>query len=99
MNKDTELIRFDGVDVVQVYTGGMTHLEKADLKWRDGGQELSRLFGFKAEILTLGEIEEQLGDRHLITIVIEGPLSGEIWQYGNYTDDTWYKIGTLRGYA
>lgn len=99
MNEYTELIRFDGIQFVRVYTGSMTRLEKACVKWREGDKELSDILGFKAEVLTLGEIEKQLGDQHLITIVIEGPLSGEIWQYGNYYDDKWYKIGDLRGYA
>ena len=97
MNKievDLELAKFDGTTSVTVYKGGMSRLKEADLKWRE--EETGCIEGDN-KVLKLSEIAEQVkGD--LITVVIEGPLRGEILQYGNYGPE-WWQIGTLTGYA
>lgn len=35
----------------------------------------------------------------LVTIILENSLDGIIYQYGNYGDSGWYKIGDVIGYA
>lgn len=58
--------------------------------------------------ITLDEIYQQFKKKtgcefpsldSIITVVVERPLSGEIYQCGNYGDGVWVKHGTLRGYA
>lgn len=94
---DQLLVEFDGVSTTTVYAGGMSWLKKAELKWRTD-DEMSKWFGIEAHVLTADEVIEQVEDK-IITIVIESPLSGEIWQYGNYPDGEWHLVGELRGYA
>lgn len=43
--------------------------------------------------------ENMNGASPLLTVVYESSLDGVIYQYGNYSDGKWYKIGELRGYA
>lgn len=73
-----------------VYIGGLFYLERANdkLKWRDDDGR---------KILTLEEIAEQLNAR-LITVFVESPFEGVIYQFGNY-GDSWWQIGETCGYA
>lgn len=52
---------------------------------------------------TLGKICENFGvelkKNRVITIILERPLDGEIWQYNNYSDGLWHYHGEVRGYA
>lgn len=52
--------------------------------------------------ITLKDIEDRAKKefKHvvLITVLAESPLSGAVYQYGNY-GDYWTKIGDLIGYA
>ena len=52
--------------------------------------------------ITLQDIEDRAKKefKHvvLITVLAESPLSGAVYQYGNY-GDYWTKIGDLIGYA
>lgn len=94
IKEDIEICQFDGIEVNTVYTGGLSDLNNVTewLKWRRDDLKSPKK-------LKLSEIVEQLGDGEpIITIISESPLSGEIWQYGNY-GDSWWKIGTLYGYA
>lgn len=97
--KEHVICRFDGVNVATVYRGMLSCLVNAseDLKWRK--ETPFNEFGIEEEleVLTLQEIKNQL-KCPMITIIIEGPLSGELLQYGNY-GDSWYSIGQLVGYA
>lgn len=93
--EDIELCRFNGVDVVTVYVGGINNLTIADLKWR----KVYELYFGDVEVLRLSEIVEQLKSKTtLITVFINEPLKGIILQYGNYGDE-WWEIGTTCGYA
>lgn len=97
IKEDIEICQFDGTEVNAVYTGGLSDLKNVTnkLKWRT--KEVEYLGDLK--FLKLSEIAEQLKDStRMITIISESPLSGEIWQYGNY-GDSWWKIGTICGYA
>lgn len=56
-----------------------------------------------AEYLTLDDIAEQItkliGGRTTIIVWVESALHGEIYQWGNYSDQAWYKHGDTKGYA
>jgi len=66
-----------------------------DDDWRksDAGCEYS---------MTLNQLSTQLyamGERGIITVVVEGPMHGDIFQIGNYSEMKWGLHGTTRGYA
>lgn len=87
---NTILCGNDETTNTSVYIGSLFYLERANdrLKWREeDGQK----------ILTLKEVAEQLNAR-LITIFVDTPLKGMIYQYGNY-GDSWWQIGETCGYA
>ena len=90
------IIEFDGVVSSGVYIGPVADMRRVngDLKWREEHET-----GETIMVLTLNEIAEQLADAFLITVVVEAPLSGRIYQYGNYSDASWWQIGELDGYA
>lgn len=96
---DIKLIRFDGNTEVTVYTGGLSNLKIADIKWKKEINEISKIFCFDyIETITLKEIVNQLGKKEIITLIINGPFESEIWQYGNY-GDVWVSLGSIQGYA
>ena len=83
-----------------VYIGGVTNLQKITnrLDWHTKMAEDI----YKEESLTLDEIYEQVKKRfycRIITVIEESPLSGRIYQCGNYEDGKWVQYGELRGYA
>lgn len=87
---NTILCENDETTNTSVYIGSLFYLERANdrLKWRDeDGQK----------ILTLKEVAEQLHAR-LITVFVDAPYKGMIYQYGNY-GDSWWQIGETCGYA
>ena len=93
-----EICPFDGINVSRVYLGGVTDLEKVILTWRTD-KERSEMMEIKYYVLTLKEIADRLREKtDLITVIVQRPLSGEIYQWGNYGDE-WWQIGTLDGYA
>lgn len=70
-------------------------LDNDMLSWHDGDDNDERY-------LTLGEIYQQvkaLGDHGTITVIYETPLSGTIYQCGNYAEGEWVIHGTTKGYA
>ena len=93
---DFDLCRFDGVSSTAVYLGPMEalHLVTGRLKWKK-----ESMCGEKVEYLTLTDIAEQLKEYLFITVISIGPLSGAIYQKGNYADNEWWQIGNLDGYA
>lgn len=95
VSEDTEIIEFDGIDAAAVYVGSLIDLKPAKIEWRreEGGE-----FGEDISVLTLKEIAEQIPDEVMITVIVEEPLGGVIYQYGNY-GHTWWRIGKLMGYA
>lgn len=90
--------RFDGVNAAGIYVGSLDHLYCVNerLKWREVVCE--EMGGDTLEVLTLDEIAKQI-NTILITVIINGPFSGEILQYGNYSDSSWWRIGELDGYT
>ena len=52
--------------------------------------------------ITLGEIAEQLAKIEyagIVTLFVNRPTSGEVYQLGNYGTYQWFELGTLRGFA
>ena len=91
---DTEVYRDDGVNGTGIYIGSLDCLEKADVLWRTVGEGINEF-----EVLTLYEIASQLRDAWIITVITDSPFSGKIYQYGNYSDEEWWEIGSTGGYA
>ena len=90
------ICEFDGVSAGTVYLGGISFLERWNdkLDWRvDDGCSWFK----PCKELTLKEIAEQMNSP-MITVFVESPLHGEIYQYGNYGDE-WWQIGETGGYA
>lgn len=96
ITEDLELCRFDGVNETVVYTGGLCLLVPANIQWRNTG--FCEITETELEYLNLSEIVKQLPHIPLITVVVNGPLRGEIYQYGNYGPE-WWCIGETMGYA
>lgn len=96
---DTVIWRFDGVRSATVYTGWLSDLVPADVKWRqdDESYETAELCDCEADYITLDELAEQFPKKQ-ITVIIDDPLDGEIWNYGN-AGKRWIRIGITGGYA
>lgn len=96
---DTEIMKFNGVGAAAVYTGWLTALEKAEVKWNvtDESRETAEICGGEPEFITLDELAAQFPDQ-LITVIIDDPLDGEIYSYGN-SGKNWVRIGITGGYA
>ena len=76
-------------------------MDKNMFKWNVDG-EASEFTGKPVFALTLGEIAEQLAEMEyagMVTIFVNRPTSGEIYQLGNYGTYKWFKLGTLKGFA
>lgn len=96
---ETEICRFDSVSESAVYLGDIANLVNVSdkVKWH---KEFCDGLGMDIETATLGEIKEQLSWGEIITVVINSPQDGEIYQWGNYPGENWFrKIGELAGYA
>ena len=94
-----QVTRMDDVEETAVYLGGLTGLTNATsaLKWR---KEITHGILPTVEVLTLGEISEQLSrcGSVLITVVQTFPTTSTIYQYGNY-GAYWCTLGDIIGYA
>ncbi len=97
-----EICRFNGVVESSVYVGGLSGLMLAtgDLEWRYD-KEASKMCLVPYQTLTLSEISDQLCGKHkrpLIWVIVDEPLQGKIYEYGNH-GDMWEQVGELCGYA
>ena len=95
------VVEFDGITRTSVYSGGLDQLEKINdkLSWHS---EYVESLCSDVKYLTLREIWEQaknVSDRRLVTVFVNGPLRGTIYQCGNYEDGKWVMYGTTIGYA
>ena len=97
ISKDTLIYRFDGVTATGIYIGSLDDLRLVAVRWRKDPE--AGEYGINPDCLTLGEIAEQLEQYGLITVIVDSPLEGVIYQHGNYSDGEWYEIGQLCGYA
>lgn len=76
-------------------------MDKNMFKW-NVDREASEFTGKLVSALTLGEIAEQLAEMEysgMVTIFVNRPTSGEIYQLGNYGTYEWFELGTLRGFC
>lgn len=91
---------FDGVSAAGVYVGTLDSLRNVNdiLKWRID-ERFHDDFRECVYVLTLKEIADQLPGALLITVIVNGPMSGAIYQKGNYSGSAWWQIGELDGYA
>ncbi len=86
------------------YKGGFDSLvpfDKDFFKW-NVSEEASGFMEERVYSLTLGELKEQLmaaGFKGLMTLFVNRPMDGEIYQIGNYNDGEWCEIGTLNGFC
>ncbi len=87
-----------------LYAGSLDYLVPMDknmFKWHIDGNA-SEFMGETVWYLTLGEIAEQLAKMEymgIVTIFVNRPTSGEIYQLGNYSSYEWFELGTLKGFA
>lgn len=86
------------------YAGSLDSLVPMDknmFRWHID-EDASAFMGEAVSSLTLGEIAEQLAKMEyagMVTIFVNRPTSGEIYQLGNYGTYEWSELGTLRGFA
>lgn len=97
--QDWRVTRFDSIEHTSVYLGGLNNLKDVTgaLKWHS---EWVEALCMDIETLTLQEISEQLSKSNImITVIQNGSMVCNIFQYGNYSDGKWYKLGEVMGYA
>ena len=96
---DTVIWKFNGIGAAAVYLGWLTNLTPAAVKWRqdDESLETAEICDGEPDFITLNEIAEQFPDQ-MITVIIDDPLNGEIWNFGN-AGKKWLRIGITGGYA
>lgn len=86
------------------YTGGLDSLvpfDKDFFKW-NVDKSASEFEGDTVYCLTLGELKEQLVQvefHGIMTLFVNKPMSGEIYQIGNYNDGEWFLLGELKGFC
>lgn len=99
--KDTVIYAPNSVDAVMIFSGSIADgsLKPVPLSILDWNAEPDKDESFS--YLTLDEIYRQLSEKtdEIITVVVERPLDGVIYQCGNAGDGVWVQHGTTRGYA
>ena len=86
------------------YAGGLDNLVSFDkdfFKWNID-ENASEFEGETVYSLTLGELAEQLKQAKfngLMTLIVQRPMSGKIYQMGNYSPYEWYALGDLKGFC
>ena len=93
------IYQFDGINSSAVYEGGLTHLEQLDVEWNtdDESYETAEICDGDPEYISLDEIVEQFPDADQLTVIIDSPLHGEIYNYGN-RGKKWLRVGFTGGY-
>ncbi len=97
--EDLMVFSFSGAESTTVYGGGIMALENVNnvLEWKVDKE--CAPYCDDPGYLSLKDISEQLKDTYgIITVFVEEPLGGTVYQWGNYGDE-WWKIGDLDGYA
>ena len=101
--QELTIVKDDTVTNSAVYIGGLCNLTNYTdhLKWIS---EPCEPLYMDIEYLTLAQIHNQIkkmtnDERVMITVIVNGPLHGDIYQCGNHKDGVWEKIGKTLGYA
>ncbi|MCM1508273.1 MAG: hypothetical protein NC177_14265 [Ruminococcus flavefaciens] len=99
--KNTVIYAPNSVDAMMIFTGSVADgslkpVSLSLLKWKSE-KERTEDFSY----LTLDDIYRQISQKtdEIITVVVERPLDGVIYQCGNYGEGIWVKYGTTIGYA
>lgn len=99
--KDTIIYAPDIYNSVMIFTGSVVDesLKPVPLSVLEWNTEPDRSECFS--YLTLDGIYRQLSEKtdEIITVVVERPLDGVIYQCGNAGEGIWVQHGTTRGYA
>ena len=95
-----EVSKFDGIYSTSVYKGGFNNLVNItdQLKQHSDSEHVGE-YGMEMEFLQLHEISEQVDFSGLVTVIENGPLHTNIFQWGNYPGDGWVLLGGIQGYA
>lgn len=94
-----EIVKCDGISTSAIYFNGLGNLVRANnrVRWHKDTEHIGE-YGMEIEYLELHEISEQI--KHgLITVIVNGPMKAEIFQWGNYKDVGWVFLGEVQGYA
>ena len=96
----TRIYQFDGINSAAIYMGGFTWLTPIEVKWRtdDESYETAEICDGDPDFITLDEIVEQFPEATMLTVFIDSPLHGEIYNYGNH-GKKWLRVGFTGGYA
>lgn len=110
--QNIEICESDTVSSAAVYLGHLTDLEKVNDKliWRNDKDVAEKLGIEEARFLSLNEIYEQVKKNFgkvffgilqtpLITVIVNDPLKGTIYQCNNHCEGIWEKLGETKGYA
>ena len=99
VEEDTPITIFDSVTCTGIYLGGLDELQNVtDLL--PCQTEIHPALGFEVRKTTLKEIANCFchhGD--IITVFVDNPKDTIVYQYNNYSDNSWYILGELAGYA
>lgn len=93
------ILRDDSINILTI-TANYAPVPIKARSWRND-KEAERIMG-NGNLLTLDEIRDQIWekqDKAIIEVRVESPLSGAIYQVGNYTEDYWHEHAKTRGYA
>lgn len=95
-----EAYKFDGISTTTVYKGGFGHLVNItdQLAWHKDSEHIGE-YGMEIEFLELHEISDQINSMGIVTVIEEGPMKTNIFQWGNYPGDNWINLGSVMGYA
>lgn len=99
--QDYQVVKFDTINETSVYTGSLRNLVNITDKLHWHSEPCEPLY-MNIEFLTLSEIWEQakdLSEQRILTVFVDSPLRGTIFQCGNYEEGKWVKYGTTQGYA
>lgn len=87
------------VEVTSVYIGSLSYLRLVEIPEELAHDDDGEMFG---KWVTLDEIQKIVKERNgydgVLTVFVERPLSGEVYEYGA-RGEYWDKIGDLIGFA
>ena len=96
------VVRFDTIEQTSVYLNSFGELENitGELPWH---KECVDALYMEVSSMTLHEISEYVrnmfGENSMITVFQEDMITSNIFQWGNYKDVEWVKLGEIMGYA
>lgn len=98
---DIEIGLDDGINSVGIYIGNLGDLHKVEMP-RDRCKFYDDHAYFDSGFyVTLKDISDYYAYREdtIITVFVNAYTTGDIFQYGNYHEKHWYRLGKLKGYV